>query len=66
VILDTPLSPKEIDELNAFLMSDATPEDCMHIVTLDGFLTALAIGPKLVLPREGTCRIFGAGGADNR
>ncbi len=59
MILDTPLSPKEIDELNAFLMSDATPEDCMHIVTLDGFLTALAIGPKLVLPSVWLTPVWG-------
>ncbi len=50
VIPDTPLSNEEIGELDAFLMSDATPDDCMDIVTLDGFLTALAIGPKLVPP----------------
>jgi len=50
VILNTPLSNEEIDELDAFLMSDATPDDCMDIVTLDGFLTALVIGPKLVPP----------------
>lgn len=50
MILDTPLSNEEIDELNAFLMSEATPDDCMDIVTLDGFLTALVIGPELVPP----------------
>jgi len=50
VFLETPLSPKEIDELSAFLMSDAPPEDRWIIVTLDGFLTALAIGPEPVLP----------------
>jgi hypothetical protein len=43
VILDTPLSNEEIDEIDAFLLSDATPDDCMDIVTIDGFLTALVI-----------------------
>lgn len=50
LIPDTPLSNEEIHELGAFRMSDATPDDCMDIVTLDGFLTALAIGPQMVPP----------------
>ena len=31
-------------------MSDVAPDECMDIVVLDGFLTALAIGPELVRP----------------
>jgi uncharacterized protein len=50
VIPETPLSREEIRELDRFLTSDATPDECMDIVTLDGFLTALAIGPELVPP----------------
>jgi uncharacterized protein len=50
VIPETPLSNEEIRELDAFLMSDATPDECMDVVTLDGFLSALAIGPELVPP----------------
>jgi uncharacterized protein len=46
--LNEPLSEREITELDEFLMSDATPEECMDIVTVDGFLTALMIGPGLV------------------
>src|SRR5229473_3983958 len=49
-IPDSPLSNEEIRELDAFLTSDATPDWCMGIVTLDGFLSALAIGPELVPP----------------
>ena len=45
--LDAPLSDQEIDELEAFLESDATPREYMDITALDGFLTALAIGPGL-------------------
>lgn len=48
--LDAALSVHEINELDAFLRSDATPDDCMDVVTLDGFLTALAIGNGLVPP----------------
>jgi yecA family protein len=50
VIPNSPLSNEEIRELDAFLMSDATPDECMDVVTLDGFLSALAIGPELVPP----------------
>jgi uncharacterized protein len=50
VTLETPLSAAELDELEAFLMSGATPDECMDIVTLDGFLTALVVGPELVPP----------------
>ena len=46
------LSSAEIEEFDDFLMSDATPEECMDIVTLDGFLTAIVVGPKVVPPSE--------------
>ena len=48
--LVAPLSDQEIDELEAFLESDATPHACMDISALDGFLTALALGPSVPLP----------------
>jgi len=48
--LETPLSSTEISELDAFLMSEATSDECMDIVTLDGFLTALVVGPGLIRP----------------
>ena len=44
------LSDAEFDELEEFLLSAAVPEDCMDIVMLDGFLTALAVGPNVPLP----------------
>jgi uncharacterized protein len=50
MILEAPLSDAEIDELDAFLISDATSDECMDIITLDGFLTALVVGPELVAP----------------
>ena len=50
VELNEPLSDREIVELDEFLMSDATPEESMSIVALDGFLTSLVIGPELVAP----------------
>jgi len=44
----SPLSDAELDELDDFLMSNATGEDAMDLSMLDGFLTALAIGPHSV------------------
>ncbi|MDH4181205.1 MAG: YecA family protein, partial [Betaproteobacteria bacterium] len=44
--LDEPLSDTELDELEAFLASDAVPQDCMDLEMLDGYLTAIASGPE--------------------
>ena len=38
--LDQPLSDKEFDELDHFLLSDRCPEDGMTMDTLHGYLTA--------------------------
>lgn len=43
-----PLSEQEMGELDRFLMSDATSYDTMSIDTLDGYLTAVAIGPIML------------------
>jgi hypothetical protein len=40
-------------------MSDASPEDCMQLSDLDGFLTGVAIGPELVLPSEWLPAVWG-------
>jgi len=50
VEVSKPLSVAEIDELAEFLISDTTPEECMDISTLDGFLTGLVIGPDTIMP----------------
>ena len=34
--LDEPLTDAELDELEAFLASDAVPQDCMALELLDG------------------------------
>ena len=46
--LDQPLSDKEFDELDNFLMSDAVGDDGMTMDALHGYLTAIAIGPESV------------------
>ncbi len=45
-----PLSDAEIKDLAEFLISDETPEECMDISTLDGFLTGVLIGPDTIPP----------------
>ena len=51
------LSDKEMDELDSFLMSDATSNEVMMLDCLDGFLTAIASGP--VMPSEWLPRVWG-------
>ena len=47
-----PLSDDEYGELDDCLLSDELPEGCMDAVTLEGFLTAIAIGPVTVTPDQ--------------
>jgi len=48
-----------MQELGSVLESDALPLDAMDIGTLDGFLTAIVVGPELVPPSEWLPRVFG-------
>ena len=59
MLIDKPLSQAEIDELDDFLTSDAVPEDCMDLSELHGFLTAVAIGPGIILPSEWLPEVWG-------
>ena len=54
-----PAGPVDLEALDQFLMSDASPEDCMQLSDLDGFLTGIAIGPELVMPSEWLPAIWG-------
>lgn len=47
---NTPLNEQELLELDEFLVSEQVPEECMDISMLDGFLTALIIAPRPLLP----------------
>ncbi|MGV8711573.1 MAG: UPF0149 family protein, partial [Nitrosomonas sp.] len=40
-----PLSQKEMDELDDFLISDITSDETMTLDILDGYLTAIVSGP---------------------
>ena len=35
----------DLKALDEYLMSDESPENCMQISDLDGFLTAIVVGP---------------------
>jgi uncharacterized protein len=61
--LDQPLSEKEFDELDRFLLSDRAPEDAMTMDSLHGYLTAIAIGPETIMPAEWLPQVWGGDGA---
>jgi uncharacterized protein len=58
------LSEKEMDELDRFLMSDATTNEVMLLDCLDGFLTAIVSGPAMPTPGEWIPRVWGPTAAD--
>jgi uncharacterized protein len=60
--LDQPLTEKEFDELDRFLLSDRSPEDAMTMDHLHGYLTAIAIGPETIMPAEWLPRVWGEDG----
>jgi len=47
-----PLSAREIEQLDKFLLADDGLEATMDVSTLDGFLCAVLSGPKLIMPSE--------------
>ena len=55
-----PLTDDELEELDQFLMSEATSDDAMMIDTLDGYLTAIAIGPRALTINEWLSRVWGS------
>lgn len=62
--LDQPLSEKEFDELDKFLLSDRTSDDAMTMDTLHGYLTAVAIGPETIMPAEWLPLVWGEDASD--
>jgi len=49
----------DIERLDAFLMSDDAPENCMQISDLDGFLTGILCSPDLIMPSEWLPLVWG-------
>lgn len=48
--LEGALTPEEFEELDEFLCRTELEDTSMDVSTLDGFLTAIVIGPRLVKP----------------
>jgi uncharacterized protein len=46
------VSEGDLDYLDKWLSSDESPPNSMMLSDLDGFLTAVAIGPEVILPSE--------------
>ncbi len=53
------LSDREMDELDNFLMSDATTNEVMLLDCLDGYLTAVASGPVRLEQSDWLPRVWG-------
>lgn len=53
------LNNEDLDKLDAYLMSDATPEETMDLEMLDGFLVSLAIGPEGTPVEQWLPEVFG-------
>jgi uncharacterized protein len=49
----------DLDALDDYLMSDHSPDNCMGLSDLDGFLTGVVVGPELILPSEWLPVIWG-------
>ena len=50
--LERPLTDAELNELDDFLADEALEDTSMDVSTLEGFFTALAIGPDTLLPSQ--------------
>src|ERR1700686_4200210 len=50
IVPTPPLNETEIDQLDDFLNSDSAPDEAMGVSMMDGFMTALASGPNLIMP----------------
>jgi uncharacterized protein len=57
--MEDDIPPIDLEALDRYLDSDLSPEDCMGLSDLDGFLTAIVIGPELILPSEWLPVIWG-------
>lgn len=55
-----PKADVDLRVLDAYLLSDDAPEECMMIPDLDGFLTGIAVGPEPIPRSEWMSRIWGS------
>ena len=61
--LDQPLSDKEFEELDKFLLSDRCADDGMTMDSLHGYLTAIVIGPETIPLSEWLPQVWGESNA---
>ncbi len=54
----------DLDRLEAFLDSDRAPENAMNLSALDGYLTAIAVGPVTIPVGEWLPLVWGGGAPD--
>jgi uncharacterized protein len=54
-----PLLAEELDELDGFLLSSLTSDETMMLDTLDGYLTALVVGPVALKPSQWLPTVWG-------
>jgi uncharacterized protein len=59
--LMAPLSDEDMDELDQFLMSDLTSDETLMLDSLDGYLTAIAIGPTFLELKDWLPGVWGPG-----
>jgi len=59
------LSDEEMDALEAILVSDAVPEDCMDLEMLDGFLAAVLLSPTVIERERWLPEVWSAYGDTN-
>lgn len=56
--LHAPLAEQELTRLDRLLLLGDIPEDGMVLPSLDGYLTAIAVGPETVAPSQWLPRVF--------
>ncbi len=60
----TGLSEAELDALEALLVSDSVPEDCMSLEMLDGYLAAVLSAPEPLRPAQWLPSVWSAENVD--
>lgn len=56
-----PLSDEDMDELDQFLMSDLTSDETLMLDSLEGYLTAISIGPTILELKDWLPGVWGPG-----